>query len=87
MAYFAQNLKSVTAKGSINIDKPGIEGNDYNELNKAYFEEKYPDPIEFAKEFKWSQSGGNEQIAIRLILHIWAWYWRMKTLLMIKCQI
>ena len=66
LAYFAQNLKSVTANGSINIDKPGLEGNDYNELNRAYFEEKYPDPIEFAKEFKWSQSGGNEQIAIRL---------------------
>ncbi|MBQ2204865.1 MAG: hypothetical protein II411_03110, partial [Lachnospiraceae bacterium] len=61
LAYFAYNLKDVTADGSVNLDKPGLEGHDYTEINDWVYEAAGYTPESFA------DIGGNLYAATSLL--------------------
>ena len=54
LAYFIFNLQDITKANSSNIDKPGIEGNDYTAINKSYYDVHDPGSDNFAN------AGGNQ---------------------------
>ncbi|MBR3289102.1 MAG: InlB B-repeat-containing protein, partial [Lachnospiraceae bacterium] len=61
LAYFTYNLKDVTADGSGNLDKPGLEGNDYTTINDCVYRENGEEPESFA------DVGGNLSAATNLM--------------------
>ena len=61
LAYFTYNLKNVTADGSENLDKPGLEGNDYTTINDWVYRENGEEPESFA------DVGGNLSAATNLM--------------------
>ena len=61
LAYFTYNLKDVTADGSENLDKPGLEGNDYTTINDWVYRENGEEPESFA------DVGGNLSAATNLM--------------------